>query len=158
MPRGRPKVTGRSVVQRCCHLQPMKEAVDWRAAHNNVLLCYYYWLCWVSTAVRAFPQLRRAGAPNWDAPASHCSGFSCCGARASASCLTRAQESWPQVLENGSAAVGHRLSCSTACGIFPDQGLNPCLLHWQADSLPRSHQGSPSNVILNWHRFGILTA
>ena len=28
-------------------------------------------------------------------------------------------------------------------GIFPTQGLNPCLLHWQADSLPLSHQGSP---------------
>ena len=27
-------------------------------------------------------------------------------------------------------------------GIFPTQGLNP-LLHWQADSLPLSHQGSP---------------
>ena len=30
-------------------------------------------------------------------------------------------------------------------GIFPTQGLNPhllCLLHWQADSLPLSHQGS----------------
>ena len=24
-----------------------------------------------------------------------------------------------------------------------DWGLNPCLLHWQADSLPLSHQGSP---------------
>ena len=23
------------------------------------------------------------------------------------------------------------LSCSTACGILPDQGLNPCLLHWR---------------------------
>ena len=30
------------------------------------------------------------------------------------------------------AACG--LSCSTACGIFPDQGLNPCPLYWQADS------------------------
>ena len=31
-------------------------------------------------------------------------------------------------------------------GIFPTQGLNPhllCLLHWQADSLPLSHPGSP---------------
>ena len=28
-------------------------------------------------------------------------------------------------------------------GIFPDQGLNPCLLHWQVDSLPLSHNGSP---------------
>ena len=25
---------------------------------------------------------------------------------------------------------------------LPDQGLNPCLLHWQADSYPLSHQGS----------------
>ena len=37
----------------------------------------------------------------------------------------------------------HRLSCSAACGIFPDQELNPCLLHWQVDSLPLSEQGSP---------------
>ena len=36
--------------------------------------------------------------------------------------------------------VTHGLSCSTACG----QGLNPCLLHWQEDSLPLSHQGSPT--------------
>ena len=28
-------------------------------------------------------------------------------------------------------------------GIFLTQGLNPCLLHWQANSLPLSHQGSP---------------
>ena len=30
-----------------------------------------------------------------------------------------------------------------ACGIFPDQGLNLCPLHWQADSYPLRHQGSP---------------
>ena len=29
-------------------------------------------------------------------------------------------------------------------GIFPTQGSNPCLLHWQTDSLPLSQQGSPS--------------
>ena len=28
-------------------------------------------------------------------------------------------------------------------GIVSTQGLNPCLLHRQADSLPMSHQGSP---------------
>ena len=28
-------------------------------------------------------------------------------------------------------------------GIFPTQGLNPGLKHWQADFLPLSHQGSP---------------
>ena len=27
--------------------------------------------------------------------------------------------------------------------IFPIQGLNPCLLHWQTDTLPLSHQGNP---------------
>ena len=53
----------------------------------------------------------------------------------------------------GTRAVGHvgfnscgtGLSCSMAYQIFPDQGLNLCLLHllhWQADSLPLSHQGS----------------
>ena len=40
----------------------------------------------------------------------------------------------------GSVVVGHRLSCSTACGIFPDQELNLCPLHWQADSYPLYHQ------------------
>ena len=28
------------------------------------------------------------------------------------------------------------------CGIFPDQGLNPCPLYWQVDSYPLYHQGS----------------
>ena len=34
---------------------------------------------------------------------------------------------------------------SSLQGIFPTQGLNLCLLHWQVDSLPLSHQGSPSS-------------
>ena len=33
-------------------------------------------------------------------------------------------------------------SCSTACGIFPDQGLNPYFLHWLVDSLPLNHHGN----------------
>jgi len=32
-------------------------------------------------------------------------------------------------------------------GIFPTQESNPHLLHWQLDSLPLSHQGSPFKVI-----------
>ena len=40
----------------------------------------------------------------------------------------------------------HRLSCSAACGIFLDQGSNPCPLHWQVDSYSLYHQGSPSNL------------
>ena len=42
----------------------------------------------------------------------------------------------------GSVVVAHGPSCSAACGIFPDQGSNPCPLHWQADSQPLSHQGN----------------
>ena len=38
-----------------------------------------------------------------------------------------------------------RLWCtgSLAPGIFPDQGWDLRLLHWQVDFLPLSHQGSP---------------
>ena len=43
----------------------------------------------------------------------------------------------------GSVVVAHGPSRSAACGIFPDQGSNPCPLHWQADSQPLRHQGSP---------------
>ena len=43
----------------------------------------------------------------------------------------------------GSVVVASRLCCPEACGIFPHQGSNLCILHWQADSLPWSHQGSP---------------
>ena len=35
--------------------------------------------------------------------------------------------------------MAHGLSCPAACGIFPDQESNSCLLHWQVDSLPLSH-------------------
>ena len=43
----------------------------------------------------------------------------------------------------GSVIVAHGPSCSAACGIFPDQGSNPCPLHWQTDIQPLRHQGSP---------------
>ena len=61
--------------------------------------------------------------------------------------------SWPLLLQStgsrraGSVVVAHGPSCSVACGIFPDQGLNPCPLHWQADSQPLRHQGSPPQLL-----------
>ena len=48
----------------------------------------------------------------------------------------------------GSVIVAHGPSCSAACRIFPDQGSNPRPLHWQADSQPLRHQGSPGRVFL----------
>ena len=41
------------------------------------------------------------------------------------------------------SGCGSRARCSAACGILPDQGSNPCPLHWQADSQPLRHRGSP---------------
>ena len=35
--------------------------------------------------------------------------------------------------------VAYELSYPAACGIFPDEGLNLCLLHWRVDSLQWSH-------------------
>ena len=64
-----------------------------------------------------------------------------CGARASVVAAWGLQST-------GSVAVAHGVSCPTACGIFLDQGSNSCLLHWQADSLPLSHQGSPPYVLV----------
>ena len=46
----------------------------------------------------------------------------------------------PWLYSESSVVLEHGLSCSIACGIFLDQGSN---LHWLADSLPLSHQGSP---------------
>ena len=42
-----------------------------------------------------------------------------------------------------SVVVAQSLGCSTARGTFLDQGLNTCPLHWQADSYPLHHLGSP---------------
>ena len=62
--------------------------------------------------------------------ASHCGDLSCCGVQALdssgfSSCCSQA---------HGPVVVAHRLSCSAGCGIFLDQELNPCPLHWQMDS------------------------
>ena len=72
----------------------------------------YFWLCWVFSAAGLFLKLQRAGLLSRPgARASHCGGFSCCGARALAITC--------------SVISVHGLSCSEARGIFPDQGLNP---------------------------------
>ena len=42
---------------------------------------------------------------------------------------------------SGSRVVYMDFSCSKARRIFPTQGWKPCLLHWQANSLPMDHQG-----------------
>ena len=95
----------------------------------------YLWLCWVFVSVRGLSPVAASGGHS----SSRCAGLSL---------------SWPLLFRStgsrraGSVVVAHGLSCSAACGIFPDQGSNPCPLHWQADSPPLRHQGSPYICIL----------
>ena len=62
------------------------------------------------------------------ARASHCGGFSYCGVRALGLSSFSSCGTWAQQLQLPGPAALWR------CGIFLDQGSNPCLLHWQADS------------------------
>ena len=70
---------------------------------------------------------------------------------ASLCCGTRALHVWASV------PVAHTLSCSAACGIFLDQGLNLHPLHWEADSYPLCYHGSPAPCILVAGAFLALT-
>ena len=114
------------------------------------LLFIFNLVCAGSSLLRGlFLQLQRVGLlSSCGAQASHCCGFSCCGAWT----LGR----WASVVAMcrlsscGSQALEHRLSgCSTQAQQLHhrqdllDQGSNPCLLHWQADSFLLSYQGSP---------------
>ena len=80
--------------------------------------------------------------------ASHCYGFSC-GAWA-LGCLSFVIPI-PRLRRTGSV-VAHRFSCSITGRIFPDQGSNPCLLHWQADPLTTEPPGKPLFSFLTRHR------
>ena len=105
----------------------------------------YFWLCWVFISVRGLSLVVASGGHS----SSRCAGLS----------LSR-----PLLLRStgsrhvGSVVVVHGPSCSAACGTFPDQGSNPCPLHWQADSQPLRHQGSPTPYVFRkvlagntWH-------
>ena len=109
-----------------------------RKNHYFFILFYlfiYFWLCWVFVSVRGLSLVAASGGHS----SSRCAGLS----------LSR-----PLLLRSTgsrhvhSAVVAHGPSCSVACGIFPDQGSNPCPLHWQADSQPLHHQGSPKTIII----------
>ena len=98
------------------------------------LFIYLFQLCWVFVSVRGLSVVVASGGHS----SSWCAGLS----------LSRPLLLWSTGSRRaGSAAVAHGPSCSAACGIFPDQGSNPCPLHWQADSQPLRHQGSPALVL-----------
>ena len=98
-------------------------------------LFIYLWLCWVFVSVRGLSLVAASRGHS----SSRCAGLSLSGPLLLRSTGSRCA---------GSVVVAHGPSCSAACGIFPDQGSNPCPLHWQADSQPLRHQGSPLSPIL----------
>ena len=99
-----------------------------------IYLFIYFWQCWVFVSVGGLSPVAASGGHS----SSWCTGLSLL---------------WPLLLQStgsgraGSVVVAHGPSCSTAYGIFPDQGSNPCPLLWQADSQPLRHQGSPINLV-----------
>ena len=105
------------------------------------LFIYYLWVCWVFVSVRGLSLVAASGGHS----SSRCAGLS----------LSR-----PLLLRStgsrrvGSVIAAHGPSCSAAYGIFPDRDSTPCPLHWQADSQPLRHQGSPSNMIFNTQPVG----
>ena len=104
----------------------------------KIYLFIYLWLCWVFVSVRGLSLVVASGGHS----SSRCTGLSL-----SRPLLLRSTGS----RRAGSVIVAHGLSCSAACGIFPDQGSNPCPLHWQADSQPLRHQGSPLYLLFHFH-------
>ena len=110
--------------------------------YNFIYLFIYFWLCWVFVSVRGLSPVVASGGHS----SSRCVGLS----------LSR-----PLVVEHGSRRAGsvvvaHGLSCSAACGIFPDQGSNPCPLHRQADSQQLRHQGSPILFLFMAEKYSIV--
>ena len=105
-----------------------------------LFLFIYWWLCWVFVSVRGLSPVAASGGHS----SSRCTGLSLLQPlllRSTGSRRTGSRRA-------GSVIVAHRPSRSAARGILPDQGSNPCPLHWQADSQPLRHQGSPLIVVL----------
>ena len=95
---------------------------------------FYLWLCWVFVSVRGLSLVVASG----DHSSSRCVGLS----------LSRPLLLWSTGSRRaGSVLVAHGPSCSAACGILPDQGSNPCPLHWQADSQPLVPPGKPPQLL-----------
>ena len=112
------------------HLGSVPPSLFFFFFYKFIYFFIYFWLCWVFISVQGLSLVVASGGHS----SSRCASLS----------LSR-----PPLLRStgsrraGSVIVAHGPSRSAACGIFPDQGSNPCPLHWQANSQPLHHQGSP---------------
>ena len=103
-----------------------------------IYLFFYLWLCSVFGSVQGPSPVAASGGH----PSSQCVGISLLQPLLLQSTGSR---------HAGSVIVAHGPSCSAACGILLEQGSNPHPLHWQADSQPLRHQGSPTfNVLMSY--------
>ena len=100
-----------------------------------IYLFIYFWLCWVFVFVQGLSLVVASGGQ---------SSLRCAGLSLSRPLLLRSTGS----RRAGSVVVAHGPSCSAACGILSEQGSNPCPPHWQADSQPLRHQGSPAHILI----------
>ena len=124
---------------------------------HNFTYGFIVWLCWIFTGTRAFLQSWRVGAAlSCQAQASHCSASLAVeqgpgGLWASVAVARGLSIVVPRPWNSGSVLVAQGLSCPRTCGISPDQGSNPRLLNWQADSSPPSHLGIRVMTVLLIH-------
>ena len=87
-------------------------------------LFIYFWLCWVFVAVRGLSLVEASRRYS----SLQCMGFSL---------------QWLLLLRS----TGSNCTVFSHCGA--SQGSNLCPLHWQVDSYPLYHQGSPCVFVFN---------
>ena len=104
------------------------EESDWccqslTLTHFWSMLYIYFWLCWELLS-------------SYGVRASHCTDFSRCST-----------QTLGQV---GSVVTAHRLNCSGACGISPDQGSNPCPLQLAGGFLTTGPPGKSWSTFIEY--------
>ena len=105
----------------------------------GTIIWFIFWLHWVFSVLHGFSLCSFARANLHFARAS--------GGHSSLRCVSFLLQWLLRLQLPGSrctalVAVAHRLNCSVARGILPEQGSNPCPLRPQAESHSLCHQGS----------------
>ena len=89
-----------------------------RVVNTFFFFKFYFFLAVLDLRCRVGFSLVAATRSYFPVVASHCSGFSCCGAWALGHMGSGVEV--PRLQSAGSIVVVKQLSCSSGCGIFPD--------------------------------------
>ena len=98
------------------------------------IILFIYWLCGVFIVACRLSLVAASGSYSLVAM---------CGLLIVVASLTVKHRFWGA---QASVAVVHGFSCPEACGIFPDQGLNPGPLQWRQILNHWTTQGSPVSL------------